>query len=64
MGKTKLGGILLAVAATLSAIHTNELPAAIGTTVPHVIQVVSTGIGVLLTVFGARDAIAKNGNGR
>ena len=61
MSKTKLGGFLLAIYATLSAINPDALPAALH---PEVVKAATAGLGTLLSVFGLRNAIAKNGTGR
>lgn len=63
MGKTKIGGVLLAIFATLQAINPDALPAALGP-VPGVVKAVTVGLGTVLAVFGIRDAIAKNGAGK
>lgn len=62
MGKTKVGGILLGIFGTLAAINTDALPTSLGP-VPGILKAVTAGIGTLLTIWGARDAIAKNGKG-
>lgn len=62
MGKTKLGGILLAIFATLQSIDTDALPHELGP-VPKIVKGATISLGTLLTIWGARDAISKNGKG-
>jgi hypothetical protein len=62
MGKTKLGAILLGIFGTLAAINTDALPQSLGS-VSGIIKGATAGLGTLLTIWGARDALAKNGKG-